>query len=75
MAQRNCTDMIHCSKQNKILLSKHCLKVFLEEYPQLQGSHVTQNQLLTSLIRYYLADDYDACLSEVMHDIHAARTQ
>ena len=45
---------------NKILIEKYCKKIFLNEHPELEGSTITSNQLITSLIRFYLQDEYES---------------
>lgn len=48
------TEIIHISKLNKRLLRSKCKDKFLENNPALHGVRITDNMIMTSLIKYYL---------------------
>lgn len=55
---RGYTDVIHVSQVNKILLTKHCRAELLEATPELHGIKLSEDRIMTSIIRYYLGLKY-----------------
>lgn len=54
----NKTCHLAISKTNKILIDTHCKAEFLRNHDELEGSYITTNQLITSMIRHYLGLEY-----------------
>ncbi len=45
------SERLICSKRIKNYINKECKQKFIEEYPETEGSKITENQILTYLIK------------------------
>lgn len=53
---RNYSSCLHCSQETFDLIVKDCKEEFLKHHPELEGTHITQNQILNRLAKYYMGE-------------------
>lgn len=70
---RGYTDVIHVSQVNKKLLTIYCRAELLKSTPDLEGVNVSEDRIITSLIRYYLGLEYFKLKSQTENDLGKSR--
>lgn len=73
MGKREYTHVVHVSQLNKILLTKHCREELFYNIPELRETKVSENRIVTALIKYYLGGNYFDIKSKVEHEIEASK--
>ncbi len=61
--------VIHCSKVNKILFDTVCKEIYYQHYPEREGM-ASQNEILTSLIKYYCGSAYSDYVLKIKNESH-----
>lgn len=65
---RGYTHTVHISKLNKKLLTA-CKKELMSVNPEFEGMKISDDKIMTSLIRYYLGLKYYAIKSEAENEL------
>ncbi len=52
--EKRYSEKLTCSKSTKKLITDDCIEEFLKHHPELHGSNVTQNMILTQIANFYL---------------------
>ena len=53
------TVCIHISEVDKKIIMNEGVRLFLNDYPMLEGTHITIKQMFTSMTKLYIAHNYN----------------
>ena len=59
MVVKGYDDVVHISKINKHLTLGAAKKIYLDHHPELKDTKITENMLMTSLLMFYLGENYE----------------